>query len=505
MKKYLFIILSFSFLTLNISCRKFLDVNQNVNDPIDVPISTLLTSSQKGIGAVLATGGNQYGGLSQVLAVNMHQMTTREEEDKYETDGTNFWIRNAWVGAYGGNIQQTPDEKLVPSVLNNLDVIIQKGTDNDYLLYRGIAKILKAYLFSQFVDVFGDIPYSEFNRFEDGIRQPAFDDDEAIYNNLLGLLDEGISDVSSTSSTNNRTPSSDDIIYGGSKTKWEKAANSIKLKLYTQMRRVRNVSSEVTTLLSNSAKLIAATSESFVVPYGIQGTSSDDRNPGFADYIATQRGNHVSPWLYEIMQGLNSNIFNGIQDPRIPYYIYNQKTSSGSSESPTEYRDGGFISIYFSSVGNNRDHNQQNSVSLFGVYPIGGRYDDGSGGTASGNNATGAAPYRLITFADINYLKAELANAGVITGSDSTFLRKAMEESFRQIDWVVGMNQSSQTIPTIYGTTDQTTYITTVLTGFNSLSSSRRLEYIMTQKWLSSIGSHAVSYTHLTLPTNREV
>ena len=92
-----------------------------------------------------------------------------------------------------------------------------------------------------------------------------------------------------------------------------------------------------------------------MMPYGPIG-ATDDRHPAFGDYNATQRGGQLfSPWLYEIMKGRNPNILTGIADPRIPYYIYNQKSALGGSnptpENCTEFRDGGFISILFGSNG----------------------------------------------------------------------------------------------------------------------------------------------------------
>ena len=146
-----------------------------------------------------------------------------------------------------------------------------------------------------------------------------------------------------------------------------------------------------------------------MVPNG----ATDDRNPGFYTYYATQRSNHVSPWFYEILKGYNPNIFNGNPDPRLPYYIYNQVNATQPSRdgNQTEYRDGPFVSIYFGSVGPDRDRTQQNTISLFGIYPVGGKYDDGSATIADANSGTGAAPYRLITYADRLYLEAELIHS----------------------------------------------------------------------------------------------
>ena len=287
-------------------------------------------------------------------------------------------------------------------------------------------------------------------------------------------------------------------MYGGDVDLWIKAANTIKLKLYTQIRKVKNVSAEVNALISGG-NLISNTSESFLVPYGPNG-ATDDRNPGYFDYFATQRSNHVSPWFYEILKGYNPNIFKNNPDPRIKYYIYNQVNATQPSRdgNQTEYRDGQFVSIYFGSVGPDRDRTQQNTISLFGIYPVGGKYDDGSATIASANSGTGAAPYRLITYADRLYLEAELINSGVITGDAKAKLAAAMDESFKQVDYVIANYVSpSQNVPALFGTTAVATYSDKVLVEYDAASTAKKLEIIMTQKWLSSVGSAVDQYTDI--------
>jgi len=473
-KKILYI-LAAGLVVFGTSCKKYLDVNQNVNDPVAVPTSTLITTAELNLGNNLS-----YGGLSGYLAVYMHQMSTRETANQYG-------VRGATVdGVWNGFFQQT---------LPDIDVMIRQATAEDNLQYAGIAKILKAYTFSQIVDVWGDVPYSEYNRFKEGINQPAFDDDATIYPKLLALLDEGIADIQNTTAKNPTKPGATDVIYKGNTANWVKAANTIKLKLYTQLRKVQNVSTEVTALLSTPANLINSNAESFVLPYGPLG-ATDDRNPGFGDYTATQRSNHVSPWFYEILKGYNPNIFTGIADPRIKYYIYNQLTPSAAAQSNTEYRDGAFVSIYFGSTGPNRDGNQQNSISVFGIYPVGGRYDAGTGGVASANSGTGAAPYRFITYADRLFLEAELINAGVITGDDRTVFNNALKASMSQIDYFITTYvKPTQTVPALATAAAATTYINSIMSLYDAATTERKLEYIMTEKWLSSVGSSVDQYT----------
>jgi hypothetical protein len=234
----------------------------------------------------------------------------------------------------------------------------------------------------------------------------------------------------------------------------------------------------------------------FVVPFGKLG-ATDDRNGGFSDYIATQRSDHVSPWFYEILKGYNPNINTGVADPRIRYYIYNQLTATGAAQSNTEYRDGRFVSIYFGSTGKDRDGNQQNSISLFGIYPVGGKYDDGSAPLVAGaGSGTGAAPYKLITYADRLYLEAELISAGVIAGDAKAVFKKAMEASMSQVDYIITTYvQPTQTVPVLRTQAAVTTYIDAILAKYDAGDAAKKLEYIMTQKWLASVGSSVDQYT----------
>jgi hypothetical protein len=480
-KSVIFLVLCIAILG---SCKKTLDINNNPNDPTTISVSRLLPTAERNIGDGLAIGSGNNGGLSEILAVYTHQMTTREEQDQYGATGNEFFLGLAWPALY-------------QNALSNLEQIIDDATPAGNTRYSGIAKILKAYTYSQLVDVFGDIPFSEAHRLKEGIRYPKFDDDAAIYPQLFGLLDEGIADLNNATAANAVVPGVDDLIYGGDRTKWIKAANTIKLKLYTQVRKVQNVTTQVTQLLSNPSMLINSTAESFVIPYG-PNAATDDRNPGYGDYFATQRSNHISPWFYEILKGYNPTVLTGIRDPRIPYYIYNQlkPTQAPREGNQTEYRDSSFVSIYFGSIGPDRDRTQQNSISLFGIYPVGGRYDDGAGEIATGNSGTGAAPYRMITYADRLYLEAELIQAGVITGTARTVLQAAMQESFKQVDYVITQYvKPAQTVPALNGTAAVTTYINAALAQYDAGDANKKMQMIMTEKWISSFGSSVDQYT----------
>ncbi len=483
MRRKTHIIYSFTamlMLVAAVGCKKFLDVNKNLNSPTAVPVSLLLSNAERSIAGNMALGS----GLGSTMSVYTHQTTGRVGADRYGAGAA------GWNGLY--------------SAISNLDVIIKQGGGEGRFVYVGIAKILKAYAFSILVDVYGDVPFSEFNKFEDGIKQPKFDKGADIYPQLFKLIDEGVVDLNNTAPQPSK-PASDDYIYKGNVTNWIKAANTIKLKMYTQIRLVQDVKAQVTALLASPNTLINSQAESFMMPYGPNG-ATDDRHPAYGDYNATQRGGQLfSPWLYEIMKGRNNNILFNAVDPRIPYYIYNQKTATGAPENCTEYRDGGFITILFGSNGPCRDGSNSQTYSLLGLYPAGGRYDVGAGITVNtigpANAGTGALPHQFITYADRLYLEAELINAGVVTGTERAVFVKALDESFLQMDYIItnfikpGSAGSPQTVPAIATLPATAAYKTVVLAAYDAGNAAKKLEYIMTEKWINRIENPVDSYT----------
>ena len=462
------------------SCSKSsFDINVDPNNPASLPAKNLLPGIERELGNANAI----FSGIGDVLEVYMHRISVREAPNAYGVTGNSGFVETIWDPYYS-------------SVITNADIIVNQSTTAGNFKYAGIAKVIKAFAYSQLVDIFGDIPFTEAGKLADANLNPKFDDDATIYPALIALINEGIADLNNTA-INPLSPGADDVIYAGKIANWVKAANTLKLKLYTQERKVKNVSAEITALLANPATLISSTAENFQLPY-----SKDNQNPGYGDYGAAQRTKYISPWFYEIMKGYNDNIFTGIEDPRIPYYWFNQIKPTQTSTNDgfnTEYRDGPFVSIYFGTNGPNSGFAQQNTQTVLGIYPVGGKYDDktGSGSTSSNklssSSASGAAPLRFITYADRLFLEAELIQTGVITGDARAKTQAAITEAMKQVDAVVAKTGTTG-VPVLATSTAATDYISAVMNYYDA-NPAKALQIIMTQKWISSFGTSVDAYT----------
>ncbi|PIF00763.1 MAG: SusD/RagB family nutrient-binding outer membrane lipoprotein [Maribacter sp.] len=461
------------------NCSDYLDVNTDPNNPTVAPIDQLLTDTQRNFNAV--TEFRVY--MAEELSAYVHQFTYREEQDQYGTKQDNGDIQNSWDAAY--------------AVITEADIIIEQGTAENEMIMVGMAKVIKGYTATIIADVWGDAPYSEASKLATGIVSPVFDNQTDIYENALSLIDEGLANINSGKGSN---PDTQDLFYDGSIPQWNKFVNTLKLKLYNEIRLSSVFDAGKLNALIAANNFMESSSDDFEFPYSTTQSPAEERNPLFrASYLTGQTSHYVSPWFYEILKGWNPTIHNGIEDPRLPYYFFNQLTPGqlppdvGDPETgdpKADYWDSstGFHSIRFGSIGPNRDFGSRESSTYPGIYPCGGRYDDGLGGKANVDAGTGAAPHRLLTFHEYLFIKAELIQAGVIPGDARATLEEAITAAFKKIDDVVANSETTQTVPTLTGTTAVDDFISGILAEFDAASDTKKMEIIMTQKWVSTFG-----------------
>lgn len=229
MKKVFLYTLLFGALSV-MSCKKYLDVNTDPNNPTDVPPKLLLPTTTVG---VAWAAGNQLGRAASLLIQHNAGLAGNPGSfDIYELDGQ---FDNQW------------NFEIYNGCVNNLRILIEK-TQTTSPAYSGIAKLQLAYAFSIATDAWGDVPYSEAG-FGLKFPQPRFDSQRDIYlgapgiQSLFSLVREGLADLDKPSPL---LPGTDDLAYGGGTAgvaKWKRMGNTLLLKLAMQ---VSNVAPDTT-------------------------------------------------------------------------------------------------------------------------------------------------------------------------------------------------------------------------------------------------------------------
>ncbi|MCB9232646.1 MAG: SusD/RagB family nutrient-binding outer membrane lipoprotein [Bacteroidia bacterium] len=285
----------FAAAAISTSCNKWFEgVNDNPNDPIDVPVSVLIPSIEGSLAYGVGGDASRYvsvfmqhceGATRQFTAINAYQLS--------ENDVDNFWRFNLYAGP-----------------LNDLHILNTKAEAEGYHEYAGVAKILMAYGLSVATDLFGDVPYSEAFQGADNLT-PIYDTQQELYTTIMpGLLNQGIADLNNSGAA--VVPGDDDLIYGGDVQKWIQLANTLKARLQLH---TKDYSGALATL--NAGDVFTGNGDDFTFYFGTTQTSA---NPWF-QYVQQRDDIRYTTTLSDMMAS--------ISDPRFDAYF---DTTNGASD-----------------------------------------------------------------------------------------------------------------------------------------------------------------------------
>ena len=455
-----------------------LDINKDPYAVTDLNLSQLLSAVEYEISASFSEGSYLNANFSAYT-----QHTVSREIDNYALVPSYSTLGNTWQNIYIYGIK-------------NADALIEEANKANLSYYAGIGRVLRVYAYMNLTDLFGDVPYSEAN--VPGIEFPKADESADIYNALLVELNQALEDFSATEG-NSIKPGSNDLFYNGDIQKWIKATNTMKLKLLTQSRlakdEIANWDAELAALIQEDNFL--ANGEDLQFPHTGTLSPADERKSGYVDeYEASQKSVWISPWMHEIMNGLSYNVKNnpfvGIKDPRVPYYYFNQLKADEDAQNATDYRDGAFVSIMMGSNTPYVSMMQDASMSVVGIYPVGGKYDDGNGGAIGAKSGSGIAPDKMLQAYSVPFMKAELALAGEITADAKALLQEGIEASIYHVNAVVA--KADANAPLIE---DASMFIQNVMQQYDRANDERKMEIVMTQKWIANFYNPVEAYSDI--------
>jgi hypothetical protein len=145
------------------------------------------------------------------------------------------------------------------------EIITQTGEGGFYagrmINTRCVARICRAFTFGRLTDWYGSIPYTEANKGLEGIFQPKYDKQKAIYTDLLNELDEACA-AFNASDADYAAFKAADFVYNGDVAKWKKFGYSLMLRMAMR--------------ISNKDAAMAATYVSKAVAGGTMTANSDN-------------------------------------------------------------------------------------------------------------------------------------------------------------------------------------------------------------------------------------
>jgi hypothetical protein len=193
------------------------------------------------------------------------------------------------------------------SSLMDLKIIMERGSEGgaqegEYT-YVGIAKVLYAFALASATDMFGDMPHSQALQ-GSGERNPPFDSQEEIYNYVLNLLDEAVTDLGTSALTN---PGNIDLVFQGNTDMWTKTAYALKARYHN---RLSNIDPQ-----GSAQAALEAIQQSFTGPAeNFMFTHYEATNANQNPYAAQQRSQNIWAVSTTFLDILSEYTENGVED-----------------------------------------------------------------------------------------------------------------------------------------------------------------------------------------------
>ncbi|RFZ82894.1 SusD/RagB family nutrient-binding outer membrane lipoprotein [Mucilaginibacter terrenus] len=384
MKKIFSIVLTGICIVSATSCKKYLDINTNPNQPTTATPALVFPQALTATASLISNSGdyNEYGSRLNGYFGNAGGFGSLGNLISY----------NFTTGDFNGLFQNTYDN------LEDYQYIIDNTDPSS--IENATANIMRAYDFQMLVDTYNKVPYLDALK-GSSVLQPTYTDGEVIYKDLGDKLDAAIATLNA--GTTSGVFGTSDVLFKGDLSLWKKFANTLKLRLI-----IRAGSKVAFTKPTPDATVGFLTTDALVNP-GYTKTVGK-QNPmwdkwAFSETGAVRGAANVylaSPWILSFFNGTK------IDDPargKVIFFGYNGastlsnqlgNTSASASKAPTP--------------------------AFFYTLRDVGTTVQGSGSTGKGILKGETAGQPLMLAAESYLLQSEAAVRGIISGADAKAL-----------------------------------------------------------------------------------
>lgn len=295
MKKLILILTAVVFA---VSCSDNLeDLNQDIKNPTSVNGESLFASAQKALADQITTPNVNLN--NQRLWAQHWQETTYPDESRYD-QVTRSIPDNHWAVMYRDVLRDLLEAK---RVIEDTDNDLTNALKPNKL---AIVEILTVYAFSNLVETYGDIPYSEALDIENLL--PAYDDGETVYKDLLTRLSAAIGNLNTSLGSYS---SADDLMYAGDVASWKKFGNTLKLRMAMTLADVDPSTSKAAAESAVSSGVFSSNADTGAYMYS---DAAPNNNPVNDNLVLSGRNDYVAGKT--LVDNMNAN-----EDPRREAYF----------------------------------------------------------------------------------------------------------------------------------------------------------------------------------------
>jgi hypothetical protein len=325
--------------------------------------------------------------------------------------------------------------------MRDVNNILLQAEEDNLPNYKGVALILKSWMFSLVTDAYGDVPYSEALNGKEGVFFPKYDTQESIYDGILSDLEEA------NGLLNGAFNISGDLIYQGEVENWRKLANSLRIRYLMRISDRRDVSAALSTIVNNPDQYPIFTSNDDHAVYTFL-AESPDQFPLFTYRIGSFNEFRASKTLTDRLKTTN--------DPRLFIFVRPTPATEATPSTTDDKYEGipnGMADVEALTYNGGPEFQSR----------VGPLYFEQANTPLGLQVAKGV----IMTYAELQFLLAEAAQKSLISGDAETYYLNAINASFD-----------------FYGLVPEASYLTQAEVAYTG-SQDELLEKIGTQKWIS--------------------
>lgn len=301
MKNLKYIILGCIFVLGSTSCKKWLDVNTDPDNPNNK--SVLIENRLPWIEHfyMYSAGVANY-------------RTALQAGVYYSTNGNGNTFSTTWAAAAGNST--TPYQTWFVAVSSNIPDMYNSAQKQGAYHYMAAANVFHALGFMQMLDIYGEMPYTEAAT---GNPSPKPDDGKTIFNGCMDKLNEAIDLFGKTQETGAPSLDKGDYMNNGDVSKWIKLCYGLKARYMLKLSKKSDLYN-ADSILYFLSKGPQSNADNTVVPCFNNSTVTDfllgdpvvtNGNFNYAAYGSTQR---ISKYYYDLLTNLRDA---GVTDPRM--------------------------------------------------------------------------------------------------------------------------------------------------------------------------------------------
>jgi hypothetical protein len=286
------------------------DLNKNIKDPTAVSGESLFASAQKQLADQITTPNVNLN--NHRLWAQQWQETTYPDESNYD-QATRPIPDNHWREMYRDVLRDLKEAS------TNIDAADNDITNELKPNKLAIIEVLNVYAYSNLVETFGNVPYSEALDIDNLL--PKYDDGLTIYKDLIARLTAAINSMDTSKGS---FTSASDKVYGGDVASWKKFANTLKLRMGITLADVDGAASKAAVESAVASGVFTSNGDDAGYAY----TAAPNGNPVNDNLVLSNRNDYVAATTLV-------NMMNNTHDPRRSVY-FNGKVDFEYEFDPTD-------------------------------------------------------------------------------------------------------------------------------------------------------------------------